>query len=81
MTSMLALLLMIMGVTVVAGLFFIPTFIALGRDHPAKTAIFVLNLLALVTGLTWIAAVVMALWPVGERGGEGSAGHDHGGWW
>ena len=59
-----SLMLWLVVVAVFAGVFFLPTFIALIREHPSKLAIFVLNLLTLITVFTWFAALVWAVLPV-----------------
>ncbi|MDN5698070.1 MAG: superinfection immunity protein [Rubrobacter sp.] len=59
-----SLMLWLVVVAVFAGVFFLPTFIALIREHPSKLAIFVLNLLSLITVFTWFAALVWAVLPV-----------------
>lgn len=38
--------------------YFLPTFICVGREHPSKTAIIVLNILAGWTFLGWLVAIV-----------------------
>ncbi len=42
-------------------LFFLPTIISLGRDHPHYGRISVINLFAGVTGIGWLVAMGMAL--------------------
>lgn len=60
---MFSLMLWLVVVAVFAGIFFLPTFIALVREHPSKLAIFVLNLLTLITFFTWPVALVWAVLP------------------
>lgn len=56
-------------IAVVAAIYFVPTFIALGRDHHHKLPIFVVNLLGGITGIAWLAALVWALLPARPRAG------------
>ena len=54
-------------VLVVGGLYFIPTIVALMRDHPSKGGIIVLNVLL---GWTLIGWVVSLAWAASSTGRE-----------
>ena len=42
-------------------LYFLPTVIAISRDHNNKVAIFILNIAGGWTGVLWLAALVWAV--------------------
>lgn len=50
--------------------YYIPTFIAFGRGHQSRGAIFALNTFAFMAGVPWIASFVWSLsgvWKGGRR--------------
>ena len=49
-----------MGLLVFAGLYFIPTWIGLGRRHEKLLSIFLVNLILGFTGFGWMIALLMA---------------------
>lgn len=71
------LLLSISAIAVVGFLYFVPTFIAVGRNHHQKLAIFVVNLVGGITGIAWVAALIWSLLPARPA----AARYREGGWW
>ena len=48
-------------VPLILGSYFLPTIIAVQRDHPSSDAIFFLNLLLGITVIGWIVALIWSL--------------------
>lgn len=71
------LILSLFAICIVGFLYFVPTLIAMGRDHDQKLAIFVVNLVGGITGIAWLAALVWSLLPARRD----PAHYRDGGWW
>ena len=72
-----SLFLTLFAIGVVGFFYFVPTFIALGRDHHQKLWIFVVNLVGGITGIAWIAALIWSLLPARPA----AARYRERGWW
>ena len=55
-------LLLTVGIIVLGGLYFIPTFIALGKKHKNSIGVFFLNLLLGFTFFGWLGALLLSLY-------------------
>ncbi len=64
-------------VPLILGSYFLPTIIAVQRDHPSSDAIFFLNLLLGITVIGWVVALLWSLLSVGSSG-KGGAGRQEG---
>ncbi len=76
---MFSLLLGLAIIGALTALYFVPTFIALGRDHHQKIWIFVVNLLGGITGIAWLGALIWALLPARPRAGQHTGERNSGG--
>ncbi len=57
-------------IPLIFGIYFLPTVIAVKRDHPSSDAIFFVNLFLGATAVGWLVALVWSLRNPGAVGGE-----------